>query len=48
MNNCMLWSSAYTMVLRFMLRVSMVNTYLRGVNAQEARAAAQGIDGSTR
>jgi hypothetical protein len=35
------------MVLRFKLRVLMVNAYLRCVDAQEARAGAEGIDGTT-
>jgi len=47
MNNCMQWSSVFTMVLRLKLRVSKVNTYLRCVDAQEARAGAEGIDGTT-
>jgi len=35
------------MVLRFKLRVWMVNAYLRCVDAQEARAVKEGIDGMT-
>ena len=47
MNNYTQWSSVFSMVLRFKLRVGMVNTYLRCVDAQEARAGAEGIDGMT-
>jgi hypothetical protein len=43
----MQWSSVLTMVLRFKLMVKMVNAYLRCVDAQEARAGADGIDRST-
>jgi hypothetical protein len=35
------------MVLRFKLRVQMVNKYIRCVDAQEARAGVEGIDGTT-
>jgi hypothetical protein len=35
------------MVLRFKLMVGMVNEYLRFVNAQEARADAEGTDRTT-
>jgi hypothetical protein len=35
------------MVLRSKLRVKMVNAYLRCVDAQEARAGAEGINGTT-
>jgi len=35
------------MVIRFKLRVKMVNAYLRCVNAQEARAGAEEIDETT-
>jgi len=44
MNNCTQWSSVFTNVLLFKLRVSMVNSYLRCVDAQEARAGLEGID----
>jgi len=47
MNNCTQWSSVFTMVLRSKLRVEMVNAYLRCVDALEARAGAEGIDGTT-
>jgi len=47
MNNCTQWRSVFTMVLRFKLRVQMVNTYLRCDDAQEARAGAEAIDGTT-
>jgi len=47
MNNCTQWSSLFTMVLKLKLRVWMVNTYLRCVDAQEARTGAEGIDGTT-
>jgi hypothetical protein len=47
MNNCTQWSSVFTMVIRFRLRVYMVNAYLRCVDAQEARAGAEGIDRTT-
>ena len=43
----MQWSSVFTMVLRFKLRVEKVNAYLRCVDAQEARAGVEGIDGTT-
>jgi hypothetical protein len=35
------------MILRFKLRVSKVNAYLRFVDAQEARAGAEGTHGTT-
>jgi len=47
MNNFTQWSCVSTMVLRFMLRVWMENAYLRFVDAQEARAGTEGIDGTT-
>jgi len=47
MNNCTQWSPVFTMVLRWKLRVLMVNAYLRHVDAQEARAGVEGIDGNT-
>jgi len=48
MNNCTQWSSVFTLVSRSKLMVQMVNTYLRGVDAQEARAGVERIDGKTR
>jgi len=47
MNNCTQWSTVFPMVLRFLLRVENVNTYHRCVDAQEAKAGAQGIDRTT-
>jgi len=47
MNNCTQWSSVFTMVLRFKLRVQKVNAFLRCVNSEEATAGAEGIDGTT-
>jgi len=47
MNNCMRWSSLFTKVLRFMFRVSQVNTYLTCVDAQQTRAGMEGIDRAT-
>jgi hypothetical protein len=47
MNNCIEWSSVFTTVLKFKLRVQMLNEYLRCVDAQEAKAGAEGIDGTT-
>ena len=47
MNNCPQWSSVFTMALTFKLRFEMVNAYLRCVDAQEARAGAEGIDRTT-
>ena len=44
----MQWSSVFTMVLLFKVRVYKVNAYLRCVNSQEARAGVEGIDGTTR
>jgi hypothetical protein len=35
------------MALRFNISVQMVNTYLKYVDAQEARAGAEGINGTT-
>jgi hypothetical protein len=35
------------MVIWFILRVKMVNKYLRCVNAQENRAGGEGMDGTT-
>jgi hypothetical protein len=35
------------MLFRFEFRVKMVNVYLRCVDALEARAGAEGIDGTT-
>jgi hypothetical protein len=35
------------MVFRFKVRVWMVNAYLRFHDAQQARAGAEGIDGTT-
>jgi len=46
-NNCTQWGSVFTMFLSFKLRVKQVNAYLGCVDAQEARAAAAGIDGTT-
>jgi len=47
MNNFTQWSCVFTMVLRFKLRALKVNAYLRFVDAQEARAGAEGTDGTT-
>jgi len=47
MKNTIPWSSVFTMVLMFKLRVKMVNSYLRCVDAQEARAGAEVIDATT-
>jgi len=47
MINCMQLSSVFTMVSRSKLRVYMVNAYVRCVDAQEARAGAEGTDGTT-
>jgi len=47
MNNCMQWSSVLSMVSRFMVRVKKLNAYLRCVDAQEARAGAEGTDRMT-
>jgi hypothetical protein len=47
MNNCTQWSSVFTMALRFNISVQMVNTYLKYVDAQEARAGAEAINGMT-
>jgi len=43
MDNCTQWSSVFTTVLRF----KNVNAHLRCVDAQEDRASAGGIDGTT-
>ena len=47
MNNCTLWSSVFTVVLRCNLRVQKMNTYLRCVYGLEDRAGAEWIDGPT-
>jgi hypothetical protein len=47
MNNCTHWSAVFTMALRFKLRVLMVNAFVRFVDAQEARAVVEGINGET-
>jgi len=47
MNNCTQWSSVFTTLLLLTLSVSMVNPYPRWVNAQKARAGAEGINGTT-
>jgi hypothetical protein len=46
-NNCLQWSSVCPMELRFQLRVQMMNTYLGCVDAQEASAGMEGMDGMT-
>jgi hypothetical protein len=43
----MQWSSVLIVVLWFKLRVSMVDAYLRCVDAQNARAGVEGIDRTT-
>jgi len=45
MNNCTQWSFVFPMVLSFKLRVLKVSAYIRCVDAQEARAGAEGMDG---
>jgi hypothetical protein len=47
MKNCMQSSTVFITVLRFKLRVLKVNAYLRYIDAQEARAGAEEIDGTT-
>ena len=47
MNNCTQRCSVFPIVLRFKLRVYMVNAYLRCANAQEASAGMEGIDRTT-
>jgi hypothetical protein len=47
MTNFMHWRYVFTMVLGLKLRVWMMNTYDRWVDALEGRAGPEGLDGTT-